>query len=146
MQGGVTTTLSPVTLQRAALLKSKCMRKARLVTMRFRDPGIELKKQPLKPGNAKKKYEIPHLGSGPEKNKQNTEKIRKWSENDRFRSFSVFFSYFRGPTRTRGGGFRKFYRVSGLKGFFGSIPGSRNHKAKPPTGLSPTVWEFSNNP
>ena len=44
---------------------------------------------------------------GPWKYEKNTEKIRKWLENDRFHIFSVFSSYFRGPTR--GGGFRDFF-------------------------------------
>ena len=39
----------------------------------------------------------------------------EWPENDRFRIFSVFFSYFRGPTR--GGGFRDFFVFPGLRGF-----------------------------
>ena len=61
------------------------------------------------PGNTKKirkNYEIPHPGSAPE----NT-KIREKYENGHFwaifRIFSVFFSYFRGPTQD--GGFRNFF-------------------------------------
>ena len=66
--------------------------------------------KPLKPGNTKKirkSYEIPHPGWGPENTKKSTEKIRKRSFLGHFRIFSVFFSYFRGPTR--GGGFRNFF-------------------------------------
>ena len=80
-----------------------------------------------------KKYEIPHAGSGPENTKKirrKDRKIRKWPENHRFRIFLCIF-YFRGLTR--GGGFRNlvifFFGFPGLRGFFSSKPGLRNHNS-----------------
>ena len=103
-----------------SILASRAIRAARAIFVRrlrpvsapkFAIPGSWYRAQkPLKPGNTKKirkSHEIPHPGSGPQKYEKNTEKIRKWPENDRFRIFSVFFSYFWGPTW--GGGFRDFF-------------------------------------
>ena len=68
--------------------------------------------------------------------RKNTEKIRKWPENVFFsyffRIFFVFFSYFWGPTL--GGGsciFSEFFRVFGVQGVLGSLPGNRDHKFGP---------------
>ena len=64
---------------------------------------------------------------GPRKYEKNTEKIQKRVILGHVCTFSVFFSYFRGPTR--GGDsviFSYFFRISGLEGFLSSIPGTRN--------------------
>ena len=70
--------------------------------------------KPLNPENPKKlrkkkKKRNPPPRVGPRKYEKNTEKIQKSPKNNHFCIFSVFFSYFRGPTR--GGGFRIFFFV-----------------------------------
>ena len=76
-----------------------------------------------------KKLRDPPPRLGIRKYKKKTKKIRKWLKNHRFRIFSSFFSYFRGPSRD--GGFRTFsyfFRISRLEGVLSSIPGTRNRK------------------
>ena len=62
---------------------------------------------------------------GPRKYRKNTEKLRKWPENGQKLHFSVFFPYFRGPTR-KGGlhfFFLFFFRiVQFFEGFLHSVP------------------------
>ena len=102
--------------------------------MRFRVPGIELKKPSSleirkKYEKKTKNYEIPHPGSGPE----NTKKIQKKYEKGHFRAIFVFFLYFFRifGARPRVGDFvvfSYFFRISRLEGFLSSIPGTWNHK------------------
>ena len=82
-----------------------------------------------------KKSRNPRPRVGPrkyeKKKKKNTEKIQKRSFSGHFRIFSVFFSYFWGPTR--GGGFRDFsvfFSYFRAWGVLSSIPGTRNRNLR----------------
>ena len=100
----------------------------------FRVPGIELKNPSSQETrkNYKKKLQNPPPRVGPRKYEKNTEKKWKWPKNDRFRIFSVFFSYFRGPTRD--GRFRSFsYFCLYFRAWGSSIPGTRNRNPKTKT-------------
>ena len=77
-----------------------------------------------------KKIQNPPPRVGPQKYEKNTEKIQEWSFLGQFCIFSVFFSYFWGPTL--GGGFCIFFVifsyfwVSGVFGLFTRPAGSQD--------------------
>ena len=87
---------------------------------------VQSPKTPLNPENTQKlhkkknKYKIHH----PKLGHENVKKLRKMAQTWPISYFSVFVSYFQGPT----GGwefciFSSFCHISGIQGFLGSVPG-----------------------
>ena len=96
-------------------------------------------RKPPNPENTKK-IQISHpgltwkYGKNTEKNIKTAQKL---SFSGRFRNFSVFFLYFRGPTR--GGGFCIFFVFSGFGGFSGSVAGPQDFWCQKDLGGVPTT-------